>query len=143
MMRPLLLDDPEVLATIKQLIEKAAARPTPYAEAKRLAEKKAQGMDINPMNDDLTMTIPVGYRVTYTHEHQREDLVCRHISVSAENAAPNKGPSPQAVVEILKMFGFKNSLGHMPGWVSKKEDGSLIIELVEPLDGDLSKLRGA
>lgn len=136
----LILNDPEVMAAIKQLIEKAAARPTSFRDAKRLADKKAQGMVENPMNDDLTMTIPVGYRVTYTHEYQREDLICRHISVSVENARPKTGPNPHAVIEILKMFGFKNNLGQMPGWVSEKDDGSLIIEFVEPLDGDVSKL---
>lgn len=141
MVRALLLDDPKLLAAIKQLIEKAAARPTSYRDAQILAGKKATGMNINPMNDDLTMTIPDGYRVTYTHEYQREDLVCRHISVSVEDGAPNTGPNPVAVIEILKMFGFVNSLGHMPGWVSKKPNGSLIIELVEPLDGDVSKLQ--
>jgi len=139
MARPLILT-PEVRQACLELIKKAAARPTRWEDTRALAEKAAAGMVHNPLNDDLTITIPHGYRVTYTHEYQREDLVCRHISVSAEGAKPKTGPSPHAVVEIIAMFGFINPLGAMPAWVSTADDGSLIIEMVEPLDGDVSQL---
>ena len=137
--RPLIIT-PEVKTAVEQLIAKAAARPTRWEDTMALARKAAAGMVENPMNDDLTMTIPRGYRVTYTHEHQRENLICRHISVSAIGAEPNQGPSPHAVVEIIALFGFINHLGAMPAWVNKKKDGSLIIEMIEPLDGNLSHL---
>lgn len=141
MARALLLT-PEVEKEVKALIERAAAEPLPFAENQRLVEARANGQTINLDNARFTMVIPRGYHVTYTHEYQREDLVCRHISVSVENAQPKTGPNPMAVVEILRLFGFKNQLGHMPGWVSKHPNGSLIIELLEPVDGDVGKLAG-
>jgi len=138
-MRPLLLT-PEVEAACKALVDLAASRPTRWEDVVRLTEARANGQVLNPMNDDLTMTIPHGYRVTYTHEYQREDLVCRHISISAEGAKPKTGPNPQAVVEIMRMFGFINGLGQAPAFVNTHPDGSLLIEIIEPLDGDVSKL---
>ena len=141
MARALLLTE-EARALARDLIAKAAAEPTPWADTKRLTEAKKRGQDVNLDNAKFTIVIPQGYIVTYTHEHQRENLVCRHISISAEGSGPGKGPHPAAVVEIIKMFGFVNGLGEMPAWVSKKEDGSLIIEMLEPLDGNLAHLVG-
>jgi hypothetical protein len=141
MARALLLTE-EARALARDLIAKAAAEPTKWEDAKRLAENKKRGQDTYILNEKFTIVIPQGYIVTYTHEHQRPDLICRHISISAEGALPNKGPHPAAVVEIIKMFGFINGLGEMPAWISKKKDGSLIVEMLEPLDGDLNHLIG-
>lgn len=138
-MRPLLIDE-GVRAKITKLVELAASQPMPLDQVRKMAEKRSNGMMTNPLNDDLTIDIPEGWRVTYTHEHQRNDVVCRHLSVSVSNARKGFGPNPAAVAVLLEEFGFKNKIGEMPAWTTD-DDGRTIVEFLEPLDGDINRLR--
>lgn len=136
----------------KKAIEAVKALATfyvvPYETVKALTDARAKGLVRNPLNDELTITIPQGYRVTYTHEHQRPDGICecRHISVSVENAKPGMGPHPAAIAMLLELYGFKNTLQtliqHGLVW-DTRDAGDMIIEAVEPLDGDINKLKRA
>jgi hypothetical protein len=56
------------------------------------------------MMEGMTVFLPVGYAVTYSHENQPCGL-CHHISISVDRA--NMAPSPEAVEMILKEFGMK------------------------------------
>lgn len=132
----------EAIRAVKTL---AAQQAVPYEQVRAMTDKRAQGMVRNPLNDDLTITIPQGYRVTYTHEHQRPADICecRHISISVEDAKPGFGPHPTAFAEIMRVYGFKNDLptliSHGLIW-DTRDGGDMILEAVEPLDGDISKL---
>lgn len=108
MSRVLIVDD-NVRKKVKDLIELATAQPYSLEQLKELAKGFDPGKpETRPEKDkriniDFTMDIPMGYVVTYTHEHQPDGLY-RHLSVSvpAEKAYPN----PAAVQEIMKLFGF-------------------------------------
>lgn len=136
MTRALIIGDTE-RAAVTALIAKAAGSVTPLATVERLAEwKDRTGAVVNPLHDEFTIALPVGFRVTYTHEQQKQ-CVCRHMSVSID-APPPAAPSPAAVNELLALFGFKNRIPAIVFWLDKGE--RVIINLLEPLDGDLSRL---
>jgi hypothetical protein len=142
-LRPLLIG-PDERASIKALIAKAAADPVPFEEVREAADKRAHtGDGTDNSNLEYTICIPSGYHVTYTHEHQRpgEACECRHISFSVEDAAPGTGPNPAAIEVLLSEFGFKNKIGGLPSWMTHTADNLLIIEFVEPLDGDMERLQ--
>lgn len=143
MTRILLIDDHfrEIVATLKA---RAAGRPSSYDDLMRMMK---QGMSAakqprNPMNDDLTARFTGGYRVIYTHEYQRPDVLCAHISISVEDAKPGMGPHPTAVDTILEAFGFKHRLDSIYCYLTKDGD-DIIIECIEPMDGDYKKLMGS
>jgi len=141
-MRPLLIDA-DALDLIAALIAKASAEPTTYDEVKALAAKRAEGQLLDDANNEFTIGLRFGYRVTYTHEFQRADLVCRHISVSAPDAKPGTGPNPEAFKAIMREFGFKNTLDHLLTYrlVWTTQADFFIIEALEPLDGNCDALR--
>lgn len=125
---------------IAALIKKAAAHPTPLENVKRASEHlEKTGSRFNAMNEAATIDIPLGFAVTYTHEEQ-PGAVCRHMSISVDGKA-GTGPSPHAVAMLMEEFGFKNKLGELYANVGKLRDGRLVIDLIEPLDGNMEHLR--
>lgn len=140
-MRALMIG-PEERAMIGALIEKAAANPTPLATVMALAEARSAGKmtAINPLHDDYTMDIPQGYRVTFTHEEQRQ-CVCRHLSLSVRDAKPGFGPHPAAAEVILKEFGFKNDIFNVYRWDEVMPVYGMVLDFIEPLDGNMQRLR--
>jgi hypothetical protein len=140
MTRALLIDDGARLR-ISHLIDKASRHITPLEAVRAGGERRAAGVETDDANNAFTITIPRGFHVTYTQEKQREDCVCAHISISVEDAQPGFGPNPVAVQVILQEFGFKHPLENLPSWTSRTEDGALIVEFIEPLDGDLTRLK--
>jgi len=125
---------------IAELVAKAAARPTPLENLVRAAShKKKTGDAFNAMNEAATIDIPLGYAVTYTHEEQ-PGAVCRHMSVSAASK-PGTGPNPAAVEMLMEEFGFKNRLATAYAYLDTLRDGRLVINVVEPLDGNMESLR--
>jgi hypothetical protein len=81
------------------------------------AMKTAAAKDIaayRQMMTELSIELPDGFLVTYSHERQPDPTlgVVRHISISVER--PNRTPHPAAVNMILAEFGmqpFDQSLG--------------------------------
>lgn len=127
-------------SAIAELIAKAALRPTPLENMKRAAEhKRTTGDAFNAMNEAATIDIPLGYAVTYTHEEQ-PGAVCRHMSVSTAGA-PGTGPNPLAVGMLMQEFGFKNDLSGAFSYLDTLRDGRLVINVIEPLDGNMEQLR--
>jgi len=139
MARALIIGEAE-RAAIAALIEKAAAAPTPFETIKKLAEARERIGVFNPLHEEFTIEIPQGFRVTYTHEYQRADVVCRHMSVSlrSENRA---APSLAAFQMVMEAFGFVSRFPKLPMWLEKMDDGTPIVSAVEPLDGDMAKLK--
>lgn len=135
-----LIIGPDEKALIAALIEKAGKQPMDYETVKKLAEARERMGGENPINDDSTIELPVGYRVTYTHEMQRRDVECRHISVSLLGARAGRGPHPAAVETIMNEFKFKGFIGTCAMWTTLLPSGRLAIEALEPVDGDMSRL---
>lgn len=53
-------------------------------------------------NPNFVVTIPMGYRCVFTWT-EHENRLWRHLTVSVDS---DKYPSPEAVVEIARLFGF-------------------------------------
>jgi len=137
-MQALVIDD-HTRVLIKDLIQRASENVVPLEQVMRAAEYRAKdevNNAINELNDGFSIKLPVDIMVTYTHEEQKQ-CVCRHISVSIGKS--DKAIHPVAMNFILDEFGFKNRLGHLPIWVSQTPE-NLIIEAIEPLDGDVLRL---
>jgi len=139
MARMLMISD-EVRDALKQLVAKAAERPMSYEELQRMAAIPEGANKTNPANDDLTLTIPHGYRVTYTEEYQRPDVRCRHMSVSLVDGKRGTGAAPEAVQEICVMLGYSNPIHECAVYVGTI-DGGLVINVVEPVSGKMEELR--
>ena len=120
---------------ISELIVKAEKRVTPLADMESAANHDA----FNAMNEASTIDLPLGYAVTYTHEEQPR-AVCRHISISTDGQ-PGTGPSPYAVSAIMTEFGFKNTLENAFTYLDTLRDGRLVVNVIEPLDGNMESLR--
>lgn len=140
--RMLAIND-DIRAVLKKLVDHAATRPTTYEDALRLSKTPMGADKENPLNDDVTVEIPDGYMITYTEEYQRPDVRCRHMSVSVKDGRPGTGPSPEAVAAICQMIGFKNHLHECVVYVGTLPGERLCINVVEPLDGDMTKLARA
>lgn len=138
-LRPLIIGDPERQA-IAALIEKAAANVTPLGVVMALAATREGGTQTNMANESYSLVIPRGYHVTYTHE-QQERGVCRHMSVSVESASMGMAPSVAAVNMLAEVFGFINRAPRVISWLDRMEDGTPIVNLLEPLDGDMAHWR--
>lgn len=127
-------------AAIAELIDKALLRPTPRDVMERAtAHKNKTGDAFNAMNEASTIELPIGFAVTYTHEEQ-PGAVCRHMSVSVDGK-PGTGPDPHAVAMLMEEFGFKNRFGEAFMHLDTMRDGSLVINVIEPLDGNMESLR--
>lgn len=125
---------------ISSLILKASTRITPLADMERAANHKTRTGDaFNAMNEASTIDLPIGYAVTYTHEEQ-PGAICRHMSISVDGK-PGTGPSPHAVAMIMEEFGFKNPLSAAFTYLDTLRDGRLVINVIEPLDGNMESLR--
>ena len=132
-----LLIGPAEEKLIAALIEKASRHVVSFEAMALRATGKVKG--IAEANSAWTIEIPAGYRATFTHEEHKPGVVCRHLSVSVDEAG--MGPHPAAFSAIMRAFGFKNQLGALPSWL---EDigaaGAFAVNVVEPLDGDMSRL---
>lgn len=141
-MNRVLIIGPEERTAIKALISKAERNVVPLVEVMRLGKLKGPEtiIEANKLGDanQYTIRLPGGFFVTYTHEEQRQ-CTCRHISISVAGARKNTGPDPTAVKMIIGAFGFVNPLGMLPVWITRFKD-RLIVECLEPLDGDVAKL---
>lgn len=98
-MRALLITA-EVRAEIARIVAHAATYPIDAESIIRRAATDPDG--VQQFMGEYTMDIPMGFRVTFSHEHQPPGL-CRHISISVDT--PNVTPNPEAVYMLCEEFG--------------------------------------
>lgn len=130
--------------SIKKLIKYAEDNPLTqeYLEKHDEPPAKESGMThSNPESMEVgakyTVEFPGGVNVTYTHEHQPL-AECRHMSISSMAKYPTIG-----VVEMMmREFGFVNkSIKDIAGWMEDLGDDRIAINLLEPLDGNMNRLK--
>jgi hypothetical protein len=118
---------------IKALVERAEARPTPYATMKLMAAKHAAGMrPETPPNRGMSLAIPHGYFATFTIEEHKPGKLFRHLSISVDT--PGKAPHPAAVEMLMKEFGFTRALMDCAIWQENYGPDRTAINIVEPID---------
>jgi hypothetical protein len=141
MVVPLMFND-GVRKEIKALIEKATNNPRSAEFLLAVSEGKVKIHE--NFNDDFTMYIPTKYSVTYTHEYNIGNVLCRHISISL--GSNTSCPHPSAIQMILDEFGFVNKLDNLAVWIEDCGGGSFkAVNLLEPVSGnmqDIAKNRG-
>jgi hypothetical protein len=136
---PLILGAPE-RAAIERVKELAAARVKSFAEIEAV---RTRGYIVPGENNEFTIAIPMGYRVTFTHEELFQGCVCRHISVSVD--ALGMLPSVESVELLLAAYGFVNGVKGCYVFIEdygtyRGQEMAKAINLVEPLDGDVAGL---
>lgn len=135
----MLMIDRAVKNAIKMVIDNAAKYPTKWETLKKLSkgEPAPKGR-----NDEFTIGIPEGFTATYTHEeylvNDKDMVVCRHLSVSVDRKG--KVPHEAAVQMIMEEYGFINKIPNLAIWPEKFGDGQTAVNVLEPLDGDMSKI---
>lgn len=60
--------------------------------------------------------------------------------MSVTISTPRKAPHPTAVEELMRLFGFVSPLRGAIVWLDDPPGEPIIINVVEPLDGDLRRL---
>ena len=149
----------EDLEMIKKVIKLAEEKPTPFEILKELAEgyerKPAPGggrnseftlyfpqpgIEVSIVSRDFTNIIgSPEFCVTYTHEEQSHNILCRHMSVSIN--IPNQLPTKDNIREFMKLYGFKNRLERCYVWSEKFSDfEQKAINVVEPVSGDFNEI---
>jgi hypothetical protein len=89
--------------------------------------------------DPFTMELPIGFMVTYTHEHQPPGL-CHHISISID--AMQKVPNQEAIAMICTAFGMSAAAALVQDpetksdlviavWPEEYDTGHVAINIVE------------
>jgi hypothetical protein len=133
---------PDQKRAIADLVERAGREPVPFEVMKRLAAAHAEGRDTRELrnrNAGLTIDIPFGYAATLTIEEHKPGVLCRHLSVSS--ARPGRTPNGPAMDMLMEEFGFVNRLGSVPAFLEDLGQGRCAVNVIEPLDGDVDKLR--
>ena len=135
-----LLIGPEERAAVKELRVFAHASPLSTEMLERFAKGYVPGQlstvdtDWRLMSGQYAMELPVGWRVTYTHELQPVGR-CHHISIACSRCAPDNRPGIEAVVEILALFGMPpitESISVYKELTSGAPAAASIIALVQP-----------
>jgi hypothetical protein len=127
-MRPLVINE-AVKADVNRVKEYAHANPVRIASVVRTA-----GGSRPPVGDNKehACVLPMGYRCVFSIEEQPMGF-CRHLSVSV----PEKGKAPNenAVLELMKLFGFK-ATAYGPGvmvWLEDISNDFKAVNVLEPL----------
>lgn len=81
------------------------------------------------MMQSLSVEIPIGYRVTYSHEKQSFGIV-KHISISVDR--PRVAPATEAIELILSEFGM-NPLRKSYGIWPEEVDECIAINIIQPI----------
>jgi hypothetical protein len=123
---------------IRALIGLAEQEPHPLTELKRLAE----GFDpTDPssrrdrhINEKFTIDLPIGIRVTYTHEFQPIGL-CRHMSISVHPPKEDRYPDIPMVTILMEAFGFMPlNEDRTSIWLEKYQAGFGAVNVLEPIE---------
>ena len=104
----------------------AAADPLDPASVMRTAEKDMGAL--RGFMGTLSIELPVGYFVTYSHERQPFGLA-QHISVSVNR--PHKAPSVEAVEMILEEFGMQPLRGSVSVWIEEVNRTTKAINILQ------------
>ena len=100
------------------------------------AMKTAAAKDIaayRQMMTELSIELPSGFLVTYSHERQPDPSlgVVQHISISVD--APNRTPHPAAVNMILGLFGMQSFDQSLKVWIEDVSKTEKAINVVQRL----------
>lgn len=96
----------EIEGKLRALSQLSAGRPISLERLLELSkdyDPTRAGETPSPVAPDQTVELPLGWRVTVSHECQPQGL-CRHLSVSSP--AHGRVPSPEVVVWIMRAVGF-------------------------------------
>jgi hypothetical protein len=99
-----LIIDEHVKQAISQVVQYAEEHPVTIDEV--LDMYNGQEVPVGESEQHVCF-IPMDYRAVFSIEDQAKFHV-RHLSISV--STPGKLPSPEAVMMLLPLFGFKNSL---------------------------------
>ena len=88
---------------IAELKAVAAANPQDPVSAGAAAARNMRAY--RDMMATLSVELPVGYVIAYSHEKQPTAGLCHHISISVRRA--KKMPGTEAVAMILEAFGMR------------------------------------
>jgi len=134
----------EIKERIEKAIELASNNPRTVDALTKLMESTDELPD--DFHAEYTVLIPMGISVTYTHDEAMEGLMCRHISICGN--VKEKVVDPHTVKMIMEEYGFINTHVNDPEHEKRpivrleyNDSGAGIIHALEPLDGDMSKLR--
>jgi hypothetical protein len=112
-------------AAIRDLKARAARSPV-----RLMAQPKAEDADaFREMNRSLTIALPVGYQVTFTHEIQPSGRYL-HLSVSVDT--PGAWPSTPAVDMILEAFGMKRLAESEASWPERDSEAVNVLQRIAP-----------
>jgi hypothetical protein len=100
-MRALIIDQ-SVTKEVEKLVDYAEKHPFTFDNMLDIKNGEEPPPGDRP---EFVIEIPVGYRVVFTIELQKYKV--RHLSVSVSGDGL---PNPMAVLGIMELFGFKNSL---------------------------------
>jgi hypothetical protein len=78
----------------------------------------------------MTVHLPIGYRVTYSHEQQTFGIA-RHLSVSIDR--PGKMAHPEAIEMILTEFGMQPLKSSVGIWIEDIDEHRKAVNLLQPL----------
>ena len=103
-MRPLIIGDDE-RKKIRRLIDYAHKHIFDMKKMKKLTKG-----NIRPAGErkEFVIFLPIGFRIVYSLEEHPMGLM-KHLSISVE--AAGRYPSIEAVIMILKEFGFNSKIG--------------------------------
>lgn len=126
---PALLIGAEERAAIAELIAVAAATPLQPGAVNGAAAADVDGF--RDMMRTLSIALPVGFRVCYSHEIQPEAPppgLCHHISISVER--PGQLPPVEAVEMIIRAFGMSELADAAAVWVEDIGPGERAVNVV-------------
>jgi hypothetical protein len=128
-----------VRVQMREIITRASVNPYTQAQIEalmRLGSASGTAADPAERNKLFTMTVPHGFNVTYTHEHQPFGLA-RHLSVSV--LRKGRVPNVPAMEMIMQEFGFTSDfqlcINNGTVWNEKIPNGNYAINVIEPVEG--------
>lgn len=120
--------DEAALAALRALCEMAAADPITRSEMLGAHERLQAGIaTVAERNRRQTITLPIGYTLTLTHEWQPMGM-CRHVSIAP--ATPDAIPGHEAIALVTRHLDF------MPQntWIEGMADGNSAWNAIQVID---------
>lgn len=115
--------DSTAVQTLTALKERAEERPISLEDMERMSEAFAEGRPYTVIPEDQTITLPMGWTVTFTHENHPSGLV-RHMSMASPNRS--RVPLPMALEMVMEHLGFTQKLEHCMTWFEPLNEGDAV-----------------